>query len=218
MSLTEIEKIKIFLSGRLLPSGLKSYKGGGLPFVLVRNRPVPTIPQWVLEIRGSHNRRKVYQWVISKKIFLGEISEEDNLLLLILARSILEYKLLLVYKDQEFFEILKERARSLKNEEKSNLLDLSKRIFLGYHPRMDFFSEWRPQTLPAKRYVGIGYKDKGSLGDHLPLDLMPEAEEPLQRRQKIELFESLVRDSLNLIFPGELEGSEDYPRFTDETQ
>jgi len=183
--------IENYLNGRLLPS--RSGKEISLfPFVLDSCRPSSTVPQWVLEVRGSHRREPTLRWYMSKIVLEEDFSDSVLLETFFLLRSEFEYSFLSVLLGER--KLFSDLVGSGIPEDRE-LFCLLLRTYRGFVPKMGSFLFWRPNHLQPKRYVGIGYKDKGHLSEVVSIQ-PPEAEEPFRRR--LSVFESLVRDSLRV--------------------
>lgn len=123
--------------------------------------------EWTLQMRGSHRRVTVLEWCISSMMLLG--NEADDWLrevALILPRSTLEYDVLKRVETQ-FCNLTPEEIReySETNPRYSAIYHMTKKVNHGYTPRISFLKLWDPIRVKPKAYIGVGYSDKGHLGD-----------------------------------------------------
>lgn len=123
-------------------------------------------PQWWFILRGTHRVEETICWILAKHILGWRIAKKDSLLL--------DY----LVADRDRTVALKKRVRHLspdlfgttvhpdlylENRASEHLLAFSKRVVRSFDPQVFPYRHWSPQRLPPKRYIGIGYRDHGSL-------------------------------------------------------
>jgi len=136
----------------------------GSQTVLIRITP-RRVPGWTLVCRSSHSKKNTIQWLIAKS-FLKILSKQERELLLLATLDAPDYlKLLIDWSlDLSITRDKKVAAAKLLEETVSGLSWLSIRQLNSYEPFVRFFKIWtRRASLAPERYIGVGYKDKGSL-------------------------------------------------------
>lgn len=119
------------------------------------------LPGWSIIATSSHSRRKTVWWLIARCLFQEPTSNEVAIL-----------KLLTVGDSEAVHEIV-DFATSTKSGKQrvraANLLELlfpevSERFLASFRPKAYIFRYWTEvKRIPPKRFVGVGYKDHGSL-------------------------------------------------------
>ena len=137
----------------------REYPSGTQNILLVLAPQV--LPGYSVISLSSHSRKKTIWWLIARSLF-QEVSQKE--------KTILKY---LTVGDPEFVHRIVDfsvstiscRTRSTA----ANLLvvlfpELTERFLASFQPQIQTFQVWTEiKKLPSKRFIGIGYKDHGSL-------------------------------------------------------
>lgn len=151
---------------------------------------------------SSHSRRKTIWWMIARHLF-QEASPKEKLILKYLTVGDPEF----VHKIVDFsISTVSCKTRS----KAANLLEvlfpeLSERFLASFTPTIQTFTVWTEvKKLPAKRFIGIGYKDHGSLASSPSWkSQMLESPEESSITERVEFFLSLVQGFITSV-PGGL--------------
>jgi hypothetical protein len=124
------------------------------------------VPGWSTILYGSSTKKRTLDWLLAKGVFQRLSKEEKELLGYIsLDRTNVHSLVDIILSDKsarkrsirQFGEILQ---RSLPTFEK-----LTERYLLNFKPQAQCFKIWtEPIRVAPTRYIGVGYKDHGSLG------------------------------------------------------
>jgi len=150
------------LEGRIKASDIstREFLSGETNTLLVLT-PV-TLPGWSIIATSSHSRRKTVWWLTCRCLFQQPTSTEVKLL-----------KYLTVGDDSEIHDLVDfatsttplAQKRSAGNLLNIHFRELSERFLHSFQPKLKCFRIWTEiKRIPPKRFVGIGYKDQGSLG------------------------------------------------------
>lgn len=170
------KEIQAYFEGTLLP-------GETLPSLRARHPRILSkyalhqFPKWEVSLRCSHTSEALFRWICSKKVLGYRLSYEEKLLLYHLGledRRVVLLQSLLQVRDQNL-AILLAKGRF---EHNPSLVYLN-RILLGYRPSVLYSKAWKTRRTPSIRIIGVGYKDKGTLGSGLSWkeQILPEEEE-----------------------------------------
>jgi hypothetical protein len=159
------KKLRAFEEGHLI-SDISDKTERGISEILSSYR-LPLNKEWVLQMRGSHRRVIILEWCMSTMVICGKDTEGliDEVSML-LPRNDLEYDIL--KKTKLFFmNLTPEQIWDFAHENGQSvaLYDLARKIHYGYTPQIDFTKLWDPIRVKPKPYIGVGYTDKGHLGD-----------------------------------------------------
>lgn len=158
-----IGEIEAFFNQTLLPASTDLSLRARHPKILSMYRH-GEIPQWKVYLRASHSSRKIFHWLTSKRMLGFSLSRGEELIF---------YAALSSDQEADFFLSLKELERKISHpglallpqrEDSIPLLIEMTRILNGYQPSVVYLKNWSPNILPELRRIGVGYKDKGSLG------------------------------------------------------
>lgn len=120
---------------------------------------------------SSHNKEKTISWLTTKGLLMDLSQIEQSLLLTISldapdwTHQIIDFSLEKTIKRES-----KQRALRFLAEEKilPDRRRFSRRFLNSFQPSIDFFKCWTEITkMPPEKYIGVGYKDHGSLGSGL---------------------------------------------------
>jgi len=148
-------------------------------------------PQWEVCLRCSVSSGAAFRWLCAKKLIGYQMSYGENLVLFSL-----------VSDSETRFDTYLEIVRFLKSEssllfqrrsrvaEQMDLLHSLDRMLHGTSVSVYGSKEWKPQEIPLLRRIGVGYKDKGTLGTGLSWKEQYVSEEDPE--PQIEWFQSLV--------------------------
>lgn len=158
------EELQAFLRGKLLPGKVSPSLRARHPWVLQSLRPLRN-PEWFLTLRASHRRTAVFDWIVAKKVLSHVPSWGEKVTGCLCISTDWETTLL---KTLQLLEL--KISRSLRSRLSSlphSILDQAKRIFLGYCPSILLASDWNPVRVAETSRIGVGYKDRGTLGSGL---------------------------------------------------
>lgn len=158
------KELNAYFEGSLLPGTVEPSLRARHPEILSKYSPHNS-PGWVVSLRCSHKPDALFRWLVSKKVLGFLLNQGERLLIYHLGlpdRNIVLLQTLLREKDTDLVLRLS-RQRFAGN---SHLVELN-RILHGYRPSVLYDKEWKPQKLPPVRRIGVGYKDKGTLGSGL---------------------------------------------------
>lgn len=120
---------------------------------------------WWFLLKSTHRSEDVVAWYLAKQLLERRMGREDELVgkYLVVEEEML-YRL--QYQVQHHVELIKGLDRIQSTTPHFLPLDLwilCERIVSSYHPRFFAYRHWSPQKLPPVRYIGVGYKDHGSI-------------------------------------------------------
>lgn len=147
---------------RTLPE--RSPLGGERLRALVTLAPI-RLPGWSIVMLGSHSRPRIVSWLLAKGVF-QRLSDVEKSLLVYITLDFTNFHSLVDI-------LVKESARKKEVRRLGEMLqrtipvfqDLSERFLFSFKPEAEVSRIWtEPVRLSPARYVGVGYKDHGSLG------------------------------------------------------
>lgn len=158
------EELEAFLKGRLLPGKVSPSLRARHPFVFQSLRPLRN-PEWFLMLRASHRRQVLFDWILSKRLQTLSLNWGEKVIALLGVSTDWETKLLktLRLEEDSISRSLTQRILSLPLPIKEK----AKRIYLGFEPSIVLASDWNPVRVKETARIGVGYKDRGTLGSGL---------------------------------------------------
>lgn len=121
---------------------------------------------WRVLIFSTHTQEQSFLWLAAKET-LARLGKGENLLLGILAAEREDWfqLLILLRRNKRKLNFASDDQRYPEKERNSFLQPnlLLRRILSGYTPKFRVQKHWLEIISPPVQYVGVGYKDKGSL-------------------------------------------------------
>lgn len=158
------KELVAYFEGSLLPGKVEPSLRARHPEILSKYSPLQ-FRDWQVSLRSSHKPDALFRWLVSKKALGLSLNWGEKILLFHVGlhdSRIVLLQTLLREKDED----LVLRLATQRFGGNSTLVELN-RILRGYEPSVLYDKEWRPQRLPPVRRIGVGYKDKGTLGSGL---------------------------------------------------
>jgi len=121
------------------------------------------IPEWKIKLKGSHPRETIFDWIIAKKLLKLRTSRGEDILVFLLSKFEWEYDILKILSNPKFIQIPIQLERMIQKLLEPHLFD-AKRMLHSFDPSVMYHKEWKPLFLPPVQYIGVGYKDHGTLG------------------------------------------------------
>lgn len=154
--LLDEKELDSYLNGRLLPGNAGTDQGRQLCPVTLCSYRLTDDPKWRFSLKGSHRRTNILDWLVAKATQC-RLSRTEKLFSFLLTND----------QDHHLHYILDEeihRTLKLVDWNNSPLKKEAKLIFNGFRPRVSLLTEYSPRRFPPVRYIGVGYKDHGSIG------------------------------------------------------
>lgn len=121
------------------------------------------IPEWKMKLKGTHPRETVFDWIIAKKLLKLRTSWGEDILVFLLSKYEWEYDILKILSNPEKFIIPIHLEKLVQKLLEPHLIE-AKRMLHSFDPSVMYHKEWRPISFPPIQYIGVGYKDHGTLG------------------------------------------------------
>lgn len=153
-----IEELKAFCNGTLLPGKVRPTVLARHPENLSWYRHYPYY-EWIIKLKGNKTRRQTINWIIAKWYSSYELNQGERILALLLSQNKYEYTI--VDKMSRNVNLYFSERRIARPK---TLTETCKRITRSYRPSVVYDKIFSPITLPPVQYIGVGYKDKGTLG------------------------------------------------------
>lgn len=153
------------LSERSLPS--RDYLRNRL-LILVTT---PENQGWNQFLISSHTRRKTKSWLLTKALLM-DLGEPEDFLLKYITAGDPEWVQLLVDISLDISISRAPKTRFLQylylQQDLPDHRSFSTRFLNSFQPSLEIFRVWmEKKRIPAKAFIGVGYKDHGSLGSGL---------------------------------------------------
>lgn len=159
-------KILRFLSGKTLPGEVDPSWRARHPKILASYRFTEPAEGRAL-LLSNHPRRVVFEWLVSKILSGDLISDiERKLILFLSAEKELWFKVL-IFLIEETDQKLFLPAETLRKMTPQSVLEEAYRRYRGTKISVTAVGEWSKQYVSTPNRIGVGYKDKGSLGSGL---------------------------------------------------
>jgi hypothetical protein len=137
---------------------------GGIHNILWQFTPIGK-EGWTIWVTSNHTKENIVKWILTKG-FLKDINKTEELLLTLLVSDddFLSELFKQLKELNEFGSLAKNLYLTWLETKFSTVFKDSLRYLNSYTPKINVFKVWTLKLrLPPVLYIGIGYKDKGSL-------------------------------------------------------